>query len=689
MKKISILIVFMVCAQLSAQIDRSIIPKPGPTPEINIGDPQKFITPNGITVLVVENNKLPRVSVSLRIDNKPKSHGDKVGVSSLLGSLIGKGSTNIPMEEFYDEVDFMGASVSISSSGGSASSLTRYFPRIFEMFADAALNPNFTQEEFIKERDELISGLKTAENSVQAAAGRVEDLVTYGADHPFGEYTSEESVNNVTLEDVEELYKANFDVNRAYLVFVGNITLDQAKDLANQHFGSWTTMASVAPEPLPVPKNPESAVIEFVDMPNAVQSEIAVNYTTEIARTHPDYFAILKANQILGGGAEARLFLNLREDKGYTYGAYSSYSFRHHTVETFSASTSVRNAVTDSSVVQILSELEKLKNQPVSDEELNLVRAKYLGSFVRSLENPSTIANYAYNIITEGLPEDFYRTYLQNIQNVTVEDIQRVAQTYFPLENARIIVTGKGSDVLEGLENIEINGTKLKVNYYDKWGHTIPRPHSEIDVPEGFSVGRVIDAYIEAIGGREALEKIENIKSFLVAEVQGMVIEAEGVKSVEGKSWNISKMGGQVIQKSVVSDGSSYSEVMGQRIEIEGPELELLILQSYPFPELKFDIENLEYLGTIEVGDKTGHHIKISDNFSQVYDTETNLLIQSSTIAEAQGQVIETDIQLKDYQEIDGILIPHTITTNQMGVDIIGALKSVEFNAELDDSIFD
>lgn len=679
----------MVCAPLRAQINRSMMPKPGPTPEINIGDPQQFVTDNGITVLLVENNKLPRVSVSLRIDNMPKSYGDKVGVGSLLGSLMGKGSTNIPMEEFYDEVDFMGASISVSASGGAAGSLTRYFPRVFEMFADAALNPNFTEEEFIKERGELISGLKTAENSVQAAASRVEDLVTYGPNHPFGEYISEESVNNVTLEDVKKLYKANFDVNRAYLVFVGNITLNEAKELANQHFGSWSTSHSVEPKALPIPQNPNSTVIEFVEMPNAVQSEIAVNYTTEVAKTDPDYFAILKANQILGGGAEARLFLNLREDKGYTYGAYSSYSFRHHTVETFSASTSVRNAVTDSSVVQILSELDKLKNQPVSDEELNLVRAKYLGNFVRSLENPSTIANYAYNIITEDLPADFYRTYLQNIQKVTVEDIQRVAQEYFPLENARVIVTGKGSDVLEALENIEVNGTKVTVNYYDKWGHSIERPSDEIDIPEGFSVGTVIDAYIEAIGGRESLEKIENIKSQLVAEVQGMVIEVEGIKSIEGKSLNISKMGGQVIQKSVVSEGLSYSEAMGQRIELDGPELELSLLQSYPFPELMFDIGNLEYLGTIEVGDAMGHHIKIREDLSHVYDTETHFLIQIRSTFEVQGQVVETNVQLSDYKEVEGTFVPHIVATNQMGVDIVAELKSVEFNVELEDSVFE
>ena len=690
MKKILILIALFGCAHLSAQIDRSKMPEPGPTPEINIGDPQKFDTDNGITVLLVENNKLPRVSVNLRIDNKPQPEGEKAGVGSLLGSLLGKGSANIPMEEFYDEVDFMGASVNVSSSGGSANSLTRYFPRVFELFADAALNPNFTQEEFEKEKDELLSGLKTAENSVPAAASRVGDLVTFGADHPYGEYVSEETVNNVSLDDIKELYKRNFNVNKAYLVFVGNITIEEAKKLTNQHFGSWTTPNPYVPQPLPTPENPTAPVIEFVDMPNAVQSEIFVSYTDEIAKTNPDYFAILTTNQILGGGAEARLFLNLREDKGYTYGAYSFYEFDHDAVETFSASTSVRNLVTDSAVVQILYELDKLKTQPVSIEELDLVRSKYTGSFVRSLENPSTIANYAYQIITEGLPHDFYRTFLQNIENVSVEDVRRVAQTYFPSQNARIIVTGKGADILEDLENIVFNDIKLGVNYYDKWGNSIPRPTYEQVPLEGVSTASIIDSYIEAIGGRQKLETIKTSKYHFKAEFQGALLDTEVIKSTEGKSLTKTSMGQMVFSKSVVTDEQVYNEIQGQREYVEGAEKESSRIHSYPFPELNLDADSLQYVGITDVGDDQAYEIKISDNLTHFYDTDTHLLTQMRTTTQIEGsQIAEETIRFIDYKAVDGILIPHVMLINQMGLDIEFNLTGAAFNTELDDSIFE
>ena len=208
-------------------------------------------------------------------------------------------------------------------------------------------------------------------------------------------------------------------------------------------------------------------------------------------------------------------------------------------------------------------------------------------------------------------------------------------------------------------------------------------------MPEGFSVGGVIDSYLEAIGGREVLEKVQNIKTLYVAEVQGMVIEAEEIKSDLGKSLGVSKMGGQVIQRKVVSDGVAYQEVMGQRREIEGSELETSVIQSYPFPELNFDAKDFEYLGIIEVGDATGHHIKINDNLSQVYDTENSLLIQLTSTDETEGQVVETDVQFKDYKEVEGISIPHTMTTRQAGIDIIAELKSIKFNVELEDSVFE
>ncbi|MEK9608749.1 MAG: insulinase family protein, partial [Flavobacteriaceae bacterium] len=163
-------------SNVQGQIDRSVQPKPGPAPEINFGTPQEHQFKNGITLLVVENHKLPQVSVSLRIDNPLYVEGEKAGVSGLLSSMMGKGSLNIPKDDFNEEIDFMGASLNVYSEGAYGSSLKRYFPRVFEMMADALINPNFTAEEFQKEVEKTLEGLRSEEKDVKAAARRVENL---------------------------------------------------------------------------------------------------------------------------------------------------------------------------------------------------------------------------------------------------------------------------------------------------------------------------------------------------------------------------------------------------------------------------------------------------------------------------------------------------------------------------------
>ena len=169
-----LLALFITGLTLQAQVDRSQMPTPGPAPEINLQEPQTFELKNGLKVMVVENNKLPRVSIRLTIDNPPVAEGDKAGVSALTASLLGNGSKSISKDEFNEEVDFLGASINFGSQSASARSLSKYFSRILELMADAAINPNFTQEEFEKEKAKLITGLKAQEKDVSAIADRVQ-----------------------------------------------------------------------------------------------------------------------------------------------------------------------------------------------------------------------------------------------------------------------------------------------------------------------------------------------------------------------------------------------------------------------------------------------------------------------------------------------------------------------------------
>ena len=349
--KIILLILFTVNVTYS-QIDRSQPPKAAPAPSINLGSPKSFVLDNGLKVIVVENNKLPRAYANLDIDNYPDYEGDIKGVSSLLGAMMGNGTKNQSKDSFNEEVDYMGATLVLSASGGYVSSLKRYFPRILEMMADGLKNPKFTKEDFEKEKNVALESIKSIDKDVQNIANRVHSKLRFGANHPFGEFETNESLNNISLKDVQNYYKKYAIPNNAYLTIVGDVKYDEIKPLIESLFGDWKK-GKESNYTLPQAKNLNDIEINFVDMSNAVQSEIYVGNLMDISMTNPDFFALKLGNQILGGSSTARLFMNLREDKGFTYGSYSSASTSRYK-GSFTATASVRNEVTDSAITCLL-----------------------------------------------------------------------------------------------------------------------------------------------------------------------------------------------------------------------------------------------------------------------------------------------------------------------------------------------
>lgn len=663
MKKYYILFIGILTATtVQAQVDRTKMPEPGPAPEINLEEPQSFQLKNGLKVLVVENHKLPRVSVQLTIDNPPILEGEKAGVSSLTGSLLGNGSENISKDEFNEEIDFLGARINFGSQSAYASSLSKYFPRILELMADAAINPNFTQEEFEKEKEKLITGLKTEEKDVAAIAGRVQRALAYGKDHPYGEFTTEATVNNVTLEDVEGFYRDYFVPANAYLIIIGDVEFEKAKELAEEAFTPWTKAAPPS-FTYSTPSDAQYTQINFVDMPNAVQSEIAVQNLVELEMSNEDYLPALVANQILGGGGEGRLFLNLREDKGYTYGSYSSIGNDKYDVSRFRATASVRNMVTDSSVVEILKEIDKIVNEPVTEKELENTKAKYAGRFVMALEQPQTIAGYALNIEKENLPKDFYKTYLERLDKITVSDVQKAAQKYFSSSNARVVVAGKGSEVLENLEKVSVNGKKLPVLYYDKTGEKTEKPDYSAAMPEGITSDAVLEKYIEAIGGKSTLEGVDSYSMVAEAEMQGMKLELEMKKTSKDQFMQDVKMMGNSMSKQVLDGDKGYVIAQGQRKDLSEEEINKIKEESAPFPELSYlTVGGITLEGIENVGDKKAYKIKVTDNKTVFYDVETGLKLQEVNLAEMQGQQIQQTLKYDDYKDVSGIMFPFKLT---------------------------
>ena len=248
--------------------------------------------------------------------------------------------------------------------------------------------------------------------------------------------------------------------------------------------------------------NPSKTEIDLIDVPNAVQTEITVTNLVSIPLSNTDYFPVLLANQVLGGGAQSRLFMNLREKHGFTYGCYSSVEAgRFQTM--FRAQASVRNDKVDSAVSEILSEINHIRDEKITPEELQNAKALYNGNFALGMEDPARTASFASNILIQGLPKDFYRTYLQKINSVSADDVQRVAQKYFNHDNTRVVVVGKSETIQAGLAKLPYS---LKM--YDRFA--MPAA-AKAAVAANVKASDIIDKYVTAIGGNEELKKISSL----------------------------------------------------------------------------------------------------------------------------------------------------------------------------------
>ncbi|WP_329805859.1 insulinase family protein [Flavobacterium facile] len=663
------------------------MPKQGPAPSINIKKPVTFVLENGLKVLVVENNKLPRVSYNLSLDNAPFAEGNKKGVTDLVSAMIGNATETISKEKFNEEIDFLGANINFYESGASANGLSRYSARILELLADGALNPLFTQADFDAERAKLIEGLKSDEKSASAIAARVQNVLTYGKEHYNGEFTSEETLKNVTLQDVINHYNTYFVPANAYLVIIGDVKTKDVKKKVEQLFGADVWKKATAPNlTYNDPKDLQYSQINFVDVPNAVQSEIALINLSKLKMNDKDYFAALLANQILGGGGEGRLFLNLREKHGWTYGSYSNLGASKY-VSKFSSTASVRNAVTDSAVVEIFNELKKIRTDLVSAEDLKNAKAKYIGNFVMQIEKPATIARYALNIKTLGLPEDFYENYVRNINAVTPEDIRNAANKYFLANNTRVVIVGKAADVLPGLEAMSAK-EKMPIFYFDKYGNKAEKPVVKKEIPAGVTAQTVIKKHIDLIGGEKALKAVKTMLVSSKGTIQGQTLDMVSKVSNKGMASTDVSMMGMSVMKQVIGDKTGYQSAQGQKKNIEGAELAKEKKEAVPFVELSLLTDKTLVLSGIETINGQDAYVIQVGSTKYFYDVKTGLRAASESEAGEGAQKRKVMTSYADYVDVKGVKVPYK-TTMDVGMPLEFITQDVKINEGVTDKDFE
>ncbi|MCT4698387.1 M16 family metallopeptidase [Tenacibaculum haliotis] len=678
-KILSIIAVITMSFAVNAQIDRSKMPTPGPDPVVKLGSAEKFSLDNGMTVIMVENHKLPRVAATLRIDNKPYSEGNIAGVSSIMGSLLGRGTANITKDEFNEKVDFLGANVGFFSTGASARSLKKYFPEVLGLMADGVKNSQFSQEEFDTEKKVTLENLKSAEKNIPAIANRVESVLLYGKNHPNGEFTSKKTVNNITLDAVKNNFNTYYKPNNAYLIIVGDINPSEIKKLVKSLFSDWKK-GTIPAANFPKPENVATTEINFVNMPNANQSEVAVVNTIDLTLGDKDYYAALLANKILGGGGSARLFQNLREDKAYTYGSYSRVS-QSRTTGVFRAYAGVRNVVTDSAVVEIQKEINKIRYQKVSEKELQDAKEEYIGGFVMDVQKPATAANYALNIALYNLPQDFYANYIKNINSVTINDVQNAAIKYFRGDRARIMVTGKGIDVLKNLEK----NSDYKINYFDTEGNPTTKPAMTLPIPAGITTSSVVDKYFTAIGGKEKVAAVKSVMIVSTGKVQAIDLTMTQKHAAPNKTAVVVTGMGQTLSKQIFDGTSGYAEQQGQRRDLDGDDLAAAKSANAPFADAAYKAGKLD---RIEPIDGENFYVIKHNKMEIFYNVKTGLKAKEvRTVKGPQGEM-KLPTTFSDYKEVNGIKFPHKMGQKMGPMNLSFETKEVKINEGVSDADF-
>jgi predicted Zn-dependent peptidase len=559
--------------------------------------------------------------------------------------------------------------------------LTTNFPKAFALMADVVLRPSMPPAELEKIRKQTLSGIESQKDDPEAISQNVSNALLFGKAHPFGEIMTTSSVKSVTLADIKKFYSTTWKPNNAYLVFVGDISADQAKKLASQYFGGWKKGVVTKEIYVPV-KAPAKTYVAIVDRPASVQSVINVTTPVNLKPGAPDAIAASLMNNIIGGGFSSRLMQNLREKYGFTYGSRSSLS-PNPIAGNFSAGASVRNEKTDSAIGQMLYELNRINNTVAADTEVTSLRNYMSGGFARSLESPATIAEFALNIARYGLPKDYYRNYLTRLAAVTPAQVQEAAKKYITTNNMVIVVVGNAREISKGLDKYG------EVHYFDMYGNEVAAPVVKNVAPD-IKGEEILNKAVIAYGGESAISSLKDIELNGSVNIMGQSFSYVE-KHVFPNDFAVSvTMSGMTIMKQTRKDSVYSSQMQGNDIPVDEDSKEEMNSKASLYTEryLLANPGNKYVVKAIEqVDGKDAYVVQINaasgDTSTAYYDVASGLKVQELRQKETPMGKMNITTSFKEYKTFEGVKIPTKLVVDlgQFKQDI--TIESVKVNQGL------
>lgn len=441
---------------------------PAPLGAVSFDIPKPFQTTlgNGLRVVIFENDRLPLVSYRLAFQsgdvNDPKG---STGLTSAMAAMLTEGTREYTSRQLAEKIERLGASLSSSASDDftiiAASSLSLYSSEILKLLAEVVLRPTFPENELDLYRRNTIEHLKFQRSQPGFLAGEQAARLIYRT-HPYATVSPKAAdIEKLDRETLEKFHAEMFVPNNAMLIVVGDVRRDDFLAEVEELFGGWQKgNASIGKFSEPVKRNARSLTI--VDRPGSAQANIVL-VNLGVKRTDPDYFPLLVMNQVLGAGASSRVFMNLREEKGYTYGAYTRLETKKLSGD-FEATAEVRTAVTGDSLKEFFYELDRIRSEKVGDDELADAKNFLTGVFPLRAETQEGLTNLIVNQHLYGLPEDYLQTYRDRVSAVTADEVHRVANEHVRPDEMAIVIVGDADEVLpqaeKYAENVEVFDTE-------------------------------------------------------------------------------------------------------------------------------------------------------------------------------------------------------------------------------------
>ena len=456
---------------------RKTAPSPLVSQPFDIPKPCSTVLPNGLKIVIFENNQLPLVSYRLAFRsgdiNDPK---DAIGLTSAMTSLLNEGTTTRSSQQIAEETERLGAKMAAGSSADnmtvSASTLSLYSSDILKLMADITLNPTFPEDEIALYQKNSIQGLESQRANASFLANEQVDKILFG-EHPYSIVSpSKADIEKISRENLIAFHAQMFAPNNAIFIIVGDVHRAELLQEIEEIFGDWKQkdIENVEFSALP---NRTATTLTVVDRPGSAQSNIVLA-NLAIDRNNPDYFPVLLMNQVLGAGASSRLFMNLREEKGYTYGAYSRLDTRR-LAGSFEATAEVRTPVTGDSLHEFFYELNRIRDERVSEKELNDAKNFLTGVFPLRVETQEGLTNLIVTQQLYDLPEDYLQTYRDKVNAVTIDEVERMANKYITPDKIAIVVVGDAEEILpqiksysDKIEVFDIEGNKVKKGKSEK-----------------------------------------------------------------------------------------------------------------------------------------------------------------------------------------------------------------------------